>query len=264
VGSERARELGADPRRGASDEGPGAEAIFERAVSHSRRIRICDERDKRLSCRVLRVGHWQLARSPPVLKDQRVARPNPTQPAPGMRLKGSTLRAYVNVLVKLGRRDDVMAIVPPDTARVLANPPLSGSWIDFAHILRITEAMETLTGTTGVRDFAHRAIDEAKGPHVRMLEGLLRLFGTSPATIFKRMNDLVKSTIENIEYIYTPISSVSGIMEVKYHLKEEVPMCMYSGGTQVLQAIFDACGVSGVIGTPQPRGHNHVEYRLQW
>jgi hypothetical protein len=186
-------------------------------------------------------------------------------PAPvGMRLKASTLRAYVNVLDKLGRREDVIARVPPETASILASLPLAGSWIAFGHMVRITEAMEALVGPVGVRDFVHRAIDEARGPHIKMLEGILRLFGASPATIFKRMNDIVKSTIENMEYRYTAIDDHSGIMAVTYHFDEPLPMCMYVGGSQALQAIFDACGVKGMVGNPQVRGTNFVEYHLQW
>jgi hypothetical protein len=202
-----------------------------------------------------------LAQEAPFATMQVVAQP---AIAPHMRLKGATLRAYIDTLVKLKRRDDVMARVPPETAQIIAAPPLSGSWVDFMHIVHITSAMEQLTGTTGVRDFAHRAIDEAKGFHIKMLEGLMRLFGTSPATLFKRMNELVKSAIENIEYSYVPTSSHSGEMTVQYHLEAELPMSMYIGGTQVMQTIFESCGVNGVIGNPERRGHNRVTYRLQW
>jgi hypothetical protein len=190
-----------------------------------------------------------------------------TNPAPArgrMRLKGSTLRAYINALDKLNRRQEVMARVPEETARIIGTPPLAGSWVDFVHIVHLTEAMEAAAGMAGVRDFAQRAVDEAKGPHVRMLEGLLRIFGTSPATLFKRMNDLVKSAIENIEYRYVPTSDRSGVMTVRYFLADELPMCMYVGGTQALQAIFDACGVKGLVGNPEQRGANCVEYKLQW
>jgi hypothetical protein len=181
-----------------------------------------------------------------------------------MRLKGSTLRAYVNALEKLPRREEVIARMPERTARLIAAPPLAGSWVDFMHIVDITVAVEAVVGTIGLRDFAHRAVEEAKGPHIKMLEGLLRLFGTSPATLFKRMNDLVKSTIEDIEYTYTATSNHSGLMTVRYELEEQLPMCMYIGGTQVLQTIFEACGVKGMIGNPEPKGVNCVEYKLQW
>jgi hypothetical protein len=183
---------------------------------------------------------------------------------PGMRLKGSTLRSYVSVLESERRREAVVARVPPETAALIACPPLASTWVDWRHVVHITLAIESIAGLAGVREFARKMIEEAKKPHLRLVEGLLRLFGTSPATIFSHMNDLVKHTIENQEFIYTSLSERSGVMEMRYFIDEEVPHCIHISAIATLQATLDACGVNGIIDPPEPIGVNRVAYKIQW
>jgi hypothetical protein len=184
--------------------------------------------------------------------------------APGVRLKASTLRSYVSVLAKDGQRDAVLAHVPPETATLIADPPLATTWVDFMHVVRITQAVEALYGIAGVRDFARKAIDEAKRPHLRVLEAVMRLFGVSPATVFKRLNDVIKHTIENNIFSYSPTSDRSGVIEVRWLVDYEVPTCMFIGAATTFQVIFESCGVRGLVGAPQRLGPGAARFRLQW
>ena len=149
-------------------------------------------------------------------------------------------------------------------ARLVASPPLASTWIDWWHVVHITLAVESLAGLEGVREFAGKMINEAKKPHLRLVEGLLRLFGTSPATIFRHMNEIVKHTIENQEFIYKPISDRAGVMEMRYLTDAEVPHCIHVSAIATLQATLDACGVAGVISPPESIGVNRVTYKIQW
>jgi hypothetical protein len=184
--------------------------------------------------------------------------------APGVRLKGSTLRSYVSVLTRDGHRDAVLAQVPPDTAAQITDPPLATAWVDFVHVVRITQAVEALYGTVGVREFARKAIDDAKKPHLRVLEAVMRLFGVSPASVFKRLNDVIKHTIENNIFSYAPTSDRSGVMEVRWLVDYEVPTCMFIGVATTFQVIFESCGVRGFVGAPERLGPGAARFRLQW
>jgi hypothetical protein len=170
----------------------------------------------------------------------------------------------VAILIQDDRRDAVMARVPPETAALLANPPLATVWIDFAHMIHITHAIEMIGGMPAVRDFIKRAIDDAKGPHLRVLQGLLRLFGTSPATIFKRMNEMVKHTIENNTYTYVSTGERSGTMDVHWLMDGEVPTCMFVGPSVTLHEIFDACGAKGIVGPAERLGPTAARFQLRW
>jgi hypothetical protein len=181
-----------------------------------------------------------------------------------MRLKASTFRSYIHVLARERKTSAVLALVPPATAAVIEAPPLAGTWVDFQHIIDITVAVETLGGMVGVRDFTKKATADARKPYMGVVEGVLKLFGTSPATLFKRMNDLVKSTLEGLDYAYTATSERSGTMELTYQLSQEVPTCMFVGAVPALQILLDTCGVEGVIGPPVRLGPNKVRFTIQW
>jgi hypothetical protein len=181
-----------------------------------------------------------------------------------MRIKGTTLRSYINVVSRLEHRAAVIAQLPPDTAAMINNPPLPGTWSEWRHIQEITVAVEIVDGLAGVRRLADDAIEEAKRPYVRVLEGLIRLFGTSPATIYKRMNDLVKNAVENMAYTYRIMSNHSGTMEVSYSGDAEIPFCMFVGGRAALVAVLDACGVKGEVSEPERLGPRRTLYHISW
>jgi hypothetical protein len=181
-----------------------------------------------------------------------------------MRIKGTTLRSYINVVSRLEHRAAIVAQLPPDTAALLSNPPLPGTWSEWRHIQDITVAVEIVDGLEGVRRLADGAIEEAKRPYVRVLEGLIRLFGTSPATIYKRMNDLVKNAVENMQYTYRVTSDRSGTMEVSYGGGAEIPLCMFVGGRASLVAVLDACGVKGAVSEPERLGPTRTAYQIRW
>jgi hypothetical protein len=182
----------------------------------------------------------------------------------GMRLKAFTFRSYIKLLVKDGRRDAVMALVPPETAALIADPPLAGSWMDLQHINNISVAIETIAGMAAVRDLARRGTDEARKPYMGVVESVLKLFGTSPATLFKRMNSLVSSFIEGIDYRFTSTTPRSGVMEVAYKTDHEVPICVFVSGMMSFQVLLDACGVKGAIDQPERLGPNKARYQIRW
>lgn len=181
-----------------------------------------------------------------------------------MRLKASTFRSYVGILVKDGRRDAVMALVPRETAALMADPPLPGSWMDLQHTIFMTVAVEKLAGMAGVRDLARRGTDDARKPYMGVVESVLKLFGTSPATLFKRMNLLVSSFIEGIDYRYTAETERSGTMDIEWATDLEIPTCVFFGQIPSLQALLDACGAKGIVSAPERLASNKARYRIKW
>ena len=181
-----------------------------------------------------------------------------------MRLKASTFRTYVGILGKDGRRDAVLALVPPATAALMRDPPLAGSWMDLTHMHAIDQAVETLGGMAAVRDLARRGTEAARKPYMGVVEGVLKLFGTSPATLLKRMNTLVSSFIEGIDYKYIVTSDRAGVMEVTFAADYELPTSAFVGQVPTLQTLLDACGVKGVVSAPERLGPNRARFKIQW
>jgi hypothetical protein len=185
-------------------------------------------------------------------------------PHSGMRLKASTFRCYVKCLIQDGRRDAVLALVPPETAVLIKDPPLAGSWMDLMHIFHITVAVEQIAGMSAVRELARKGTEDARRPYTGVVESVLKLFGTSPATLFKRMGLLVSSFLEGVEYRYTPRSDRSGVMEIEYKTSQEIPTSVFVSGIPSFQSLLASCGARGVVSQPERLGPNRARYHIQW
>jgi hypothetical protein len=182
-----------------------------------------------------------------------------------MRVKGLAFRAYVSWLQREKKTEAVLARVPPSTAALLREPPLPGSWIDGMDMVRIVSAIEMVAGLDAVRRCGRETIEDILPKHHTLVTGLLRLFGATPATLFRRVNDLMRTSAEGIHYTYTPTGERSGLMEVRYDVPGELPMCAFLNGMTLFMVLFALAGVNnGVIGDPQRRGPAIVAYQLQW
>src|SRR5260370_42546078 len=138
--------------------------------------------------------------------------PLPLRPSSeaGIRIKATWLRPLITVLIEEHKLEAVKALVPPDTAALLVSPPLATSWIDFKHNVRILEAIEKISGMIAVRDLSRKMTEQARKPYMRIVEGLLRMFGTSPATLLKRVEDIARGFVTNHHFAYTAINQRSG------------------------------------------------------
>jgi hypothetical protein len=188
----------------------------------------------------------------------------PAATAPRLRLKAQSFRSYIGLLEKDGKRDAVLALLPPDTAAIFTHPPLASTWMDYRHSVVVAQAVEKLGGMAAVREMARKGTDEARKPYMGVVETVLKLFGASPAILLKRMNSLVSSFIEGVEYRYTATSERSGVMDIEWDADWEIPTCALVSQVPSLQVLVDICGVRGTIGPPERVGPRHARYVVRW
>jgi hypothetical protein len=181
-----------------------------------------------------------------------------------VRIKATTFRSYVAILAGDGKRDAVMAHVPPDTAALMRDPPLPGSWMDGRHVHDVLVAVDQIGGMGAVRELARRGTEDARRPYMSIVEGVLKLFGTSPATLFKRMNALVSSVLEGVDFSYTPTGDRAGVMDVTWSADFEMPMSEFASLMPTFQTLLDSCGAKGVVEMPERLGPSRARYRIQW
>jgi hypothetical protein len=180
-------------------------------------------------------------------------------------IKGSTLRAQVKWLTRERKLDAVLQRVPPTTAELIHNPPLASTWIDARYVEPILSSLEAAEGTAAVLRMAREKMrDELLPPLRSMLTGVLRLFGATPATLYRRMNDLVKTSAQGMEFSYTASSEQSGVMEVRYLVEREVPSCTFVACMAALEAPFELCGVEGTVSDPERTGPTSARFRITW
>jgi hypothetical protein len=181
-----------------------------------------------------------------------------------MRVKGTALRSYIHWLEREHKLDAILARVPASTAALIRDPPLPGTWVDGMDLVHMMEALAAIDGLDGVRRCGNQTLQDMVPRHRTLITGLLRLFGTSPATLFRHVNELVKTSAEGITYVYWPKSERSGTMEVRYNVPGELPMCTFINGMTLFQIIFALVGIPGTVGEPERRGPAAVSYALSW
>jgi hypothetical protein len=182
----------------------------------------------------------------------------------GMRVKGATLRSYVHWLQRQKKIEAVMARVPPSTLNLIRDPPLPGAWIDGMEVVRIVAALEAVDGIDGVRRCAVDTLQDMMPHHRTLITGLLRLFGASPALMFRRVDDLLRTSVEGIHYVYTATADRAGFMDVQYDVASELPQCVFVNGMSLMMLLFMIAGVAGTVGEPERRGPARVRYALSW
>ena len=181
-----------------------------------------------------------------------------------LKVKAKTFRSYVSILTADGKYDAVLAIVPPDTAALMRDPPLPGSWMHGRHMHDVVVAVNAIGGLTAVRELTRRGTEDARKPYMSIVEGVLKLFGTSPATLFKRMNSLVTSFIQGVDYAYSARSERSCVMQVQYKCEPAIPDCVFVSLTPTFQTLLESCGHQGVVSPHERLSTHSARYVIQW
>jgi hypothetical protein len=183
-----------------------------------------------------------------------------------MQVRGVTLRAYIQWLTRESLLAEVLTRVPPSTARLLKDPPRADVWVEGREVLNVVTAIDTLYGLDGVRRFARETLDQQIVPtHRPVLIGLLRMFGASPVTLFKRMNLLVRWNVKGMDYCYLATSERAGVMEVRYLAEEEIETSAFVSGATVMEALLELCSAeNGTVGEPERLSATSVAYQIKW
>jgi hypothetical protein len=180
-------------------------------------------------------------------------------------VKATTPRAYLKWLTRHKMFDAVLKLVPPGTAALMREPPLQSTWVQSESIEPIVRAVETLEGKAGVRRMSRETLhDELLPPLRKMATNILRLLGTSPATVYRHIDDLARTSIKGMNVYYTPTSERSGSVRITYDVDYEVPDCTFVAVMATLEGVLDLCEEHGTVSDPARRSRNSADYRVRW
>jgi hypothetical protein len=181
-------------------------------------------------------------------------------------VKAASLRAYVAWLRRQGKLSAVMARVPPASAQLLASPPLVSSWIDARDIEPILCALEELDGAGAVLRMTRESLREDSFLTLLrpMLTAMLRLFGASPATLYRHMNDLCKTSVRGMDFAFRADGERAGTVDVSYAVEREIPSCMFLSCKAALELVPDLCGLRGAVGDPERLSPSAVRFLVAW
>jgi hypothetical protein len=180
-------------------------------------------------------------------------------------VKGSAVRAYVKQLDELKKLEAVLARVSPEAAALARNLPMPSSWVDAHRLGELVEAYATLDGRDAAVDLGRAVVDKQLSPLLLpMLQGILRIIGVSPATVFTRYESIVQTTLSGTEFRYHPTSPRSGYMDVRYDTDRALSWAMVAQNIAGFESIFKACGAGGSVGQFEMLGPHAARFPLSW
>jgi hypothetical protein len=186
-------------------------------------------------------------------------------PSAGWRLKASALRGFAGEARALEIYDQVAARVHPSTRALMGSPPPASVWIDASITEDVLRAVEAVRGRAALRDFSRRGLLASTAPLLRpMVEPLLRLFGTSPATLFARAELLTATTSRGVAFAYAPGGARAGAMVVSFPERAEAPLHTLFAFAGTLEVVFSWCGVEGKVSDPTVTAPNAGRYAITW
>jgi hypothetical protein len=161
--------------------------------------------------------------------------------------KSSVLRGYVAQLEKSGKLGAVRARVSASTRALMDAPPPVTQWIDAAALEDVYEALGALEGAAGVRGLVRDAIRGSILPYVQpILQGILRVFGATPAALLSRADLAFRSTLQGVSVQFTPRPENAGEVVVRYAAHRAPPMAFVAWqGT--LEVGLELCSTKGTV-----------------
>ena len=182
--------------------------------------------------------------------------------------KGSVVRSLAATLAERRLLDGVAAAVSPAARVMLHDPPLPTQWIDGRVLNEIFEFILQIHGPEVLRRINRESVERGVGPLIRgAAEGLLRVFGVSPATLLSRMGRVGGTMSRGVVYHYVAASETSATFDIEYSELVDVPLGPSIATVGALEIIFDMCSVRGTFGPPEvvPNGRrNRVRFAVSW
>lgn len=185
---------------------------------------------------------------------------------PKYRVKGAMIRSYVKYLEREKLLGRVIEQLSPEYAALLKDPPLVGTWVDAWALVETGRAALALVGPEGFKRMALETVDaHSRYDFIRpFLLGVMRLFGMSPATLFSRLDDLSRTSVEGMEFRYTAKTPQSGVVQVRYLVDKPIPAFCWISTAAVFENIFVICKIPGKVGECRVGRQNTGEYDVSW
>jgi hypothetical protein len=143
---------------------------------------------------------------------------------------------------------DAFAAMKPETRAALESPS-STNWHDGMVVIDAAEAVLRLAGEAGVEEMNYTAVKRSLGPVMApFLRVTLALFGASPDSIIKRMNDSLGAVMRGVRSEWQPSGPKSGRIIITH--PDDVRDVSWPCWKGSLRFTYDLCGVKGEI---QPR-----------
>jgi hypothetical protein len=145
----------------------------------------------------------------------------------------------------------VRARVPEATRALLDEPPGLTAWVSGRVFQDIADALFDVGGEAMVRAVGRGGVERGPQPIVMStLQGFLRLFGATPATLFARIGMISATMGQGTSYEWARVSENEGVLTMRYEWRADAsrPLFMMMAGS--FEQVFQICGRRGIVEAP--------------
>lgn len=161
-------------------------------------------------------------------------------------LTGIVIRGYVQTIEREGLLAAVKANVPESTRKLMDKPPLVVSTVSGTVLDDLLLAVERERGPSAPRAVARRTGHDSFGPVLKpLLQGTMRMFGSSPATLLSRVGPLSAAMVRDVEFDYRPVGDHAGTLIALF--PSAPPRATFAAWEGICEFVCDFCGTSGKV-----------------
>ncbi len=158
------------------------------------------------------------------------------------RTKASAWRGLVAALKHEELFDTVLAEVPPPVATLLSEPPRGGVFVPAIAFHFVYRALEGKVDDARMRAIGQRSMHRGSIPVLKpVLEALLRLLGTNPGAVLRRMPPIITGQVKGMTVAVTGLHEHEATVHVAYEYISGLPRTSFSFWQGILWTVFDLC-----------------------
>ena len=193
-----------------------------------------------------------------------VATPEATNSSSPQRVAAMLLRGYISLFESHGYMDRMRPKMSPALAAVVARPPLPITWVDSGILYELLQVAGEATSYETIRQCGFENTSQQTGMMVLpMLRTLLRLWGASPATLFKNAGSVITVQVKGTRLEYKPETDHSGVMEIDPG--RVVNEFVWAGWEGMFLYAYEVAGVQGEVARTQVLdGGRRGRVALRW
>lgn len=162
------------------------------------------------------------------------------------KVSATLLRGWLGVLQRRGILEALKPKLSSELAGIVAKPPLPIAWVEARIIDELISAAGQATDRETIRQCGFEDTRQRAGQMVMpMLRTLLKLWGATPATLFRNIGSVVNIHVRGTTMEYVPESETSGVMEVDP--RREASDWLYAAWEGALMFVYEVAGVQGEV-----------------
>ncbi len=172
-----------------------------------------------------------------------MASQTPTAHAQG---SGLLVRSFRLGLAELGKLNEVRALLAPESARLLDEPPRPMAWVPVDWFIQVAEATDALTGRAGCRRLGHvSAKTNTGGVLAPLIKTSLSIFGATPPTLYNRLDTFCSVLVRHAGFDFVPDGPRGGTLHVAYASAVTPPLFAVWEGVCIF--VHELCGVPSEV-----------------